>query len=79
MIGFTKYEPVNVLGWGQYALPAGFATLPQIVQDQILGCLRMCKGRKGFRVQIKVAYRADRRERWGIMATSLVKRAKIID
>ena len=78
MICFTKYEPVNVPGWGQYAIPAGFANLPQIVQHRILGYLRVHRGRKGLRVQIKAAFRADRRERWGIMTAILLKRVKII-
>ena len=74
MICFTKYEPIDIPGWGQYAIPTGFANLPQIVQHRILGYLRVHKGRKGLRVQIKAAFRADRRERWGIMTASLLKR-----
>ena len=46
---------------------AGFSTLPQIVQDSILGYLRVHRGRKGLRIQIKAAYKQDRRERWGIL------------
>ena len=39
----------------------------------------MRKGRKGFCVQIKASCRADRRERWGIMTASLIKRARIFE
>ena len=78
MISFNKYEPIDAPGWGQYAIPTGFANLPQIIQSRILGYLRVHRRRKGFRVHIKTVFRADRRERWGFMTAILLRRVKMI-
>ena len=77
MTAFFQYEPVNLPGWGQYSLPTGFAALPQIIQEKVLGYLGKRRGRKGFRVHMKASSSADKCERWGIMTLILVKRVRI--
>ena len=63
MTSFCQYEPVNLPGWGQYSLPTGFAALPQIIQEKVLGYLGKRRGRKGFRVHMKASSSADKCER----------------